>query len=77
MASDNIYKRVQEVFQFSEQDPISDLSTISVPFSNVGSTIVCNYIYFGNEKIPFTKRLPEYQEILTNEFVCICEHQYQ
>ncbi len=77
MASDNIYKIVQEIFRFSEQDPTSDLSTVSVPFSNVGNTIVCTYIYFGNEKIPFARRHPEYQEILMNEFECLCEYQYQ
>ena len=77
MASDNIYKIVQEIFQFSEQDPTSDISTVSVPFSNVGNTIVQTYIYFGNEKIPFNRRHPEYQAILINEFTCFCEHQYQ
>ncbi len=77
MASDNIYKIVQEIFQLSEQDPTSDISTVSVPFSNVGNTIVHTYIYFGNEKIPFNRRHPEYQEILINEFTCVCEHQHQ
>jgi hypothetical protein len=77
MASDNIYKIVQEIFRFSEQDPTSDISTVSVSFSNVGNTIVHNYIYFGNEKIPFNNRHPEYQKIFMNEFTCVCEHQYQ
>ncbi len=39
-----------------------------MPFSSIDESTKTEYIYIGNEKIPFKERLPEYQTILIQEF---------
>ncbi len=40
-----------------------------ISFVDVGQSKKTDFIYFGDEKISFKERLPEYQEILIYEFL--------
>ena len=66
MSSDSIDKKNQEI-DFSVKE-LLDLSTLIIPFSSF-FTHNENYIYTGEEKIPFEMRHPEYKRILLSEFV--------
>ncbi|MFX1490307.1 MAG: hypothetical protein ACFFBI_14240 [Promethearchaeota archaeon] len=58
-SADKIKRKKRKYF-----DPKEEI-IINVPFSNI---VKSNDIYKGDEKIPFKKRVPEYQAILRNEF---------
>jgi len=40
-----------------------------MPFSSIDESTKKEYIYIGNEKIPFKERHPEYKRILIKEFL--------
>ncbi len=52
---------------FTFESPLN-FRNIVIEFSDFGKSEKYNYIYFGNEKIPFSKRDPTYQAIIRNEF---------
>jgi len=45
-----------------------DLRRAVISFSKLSENSTSEYIYTGQEKIPFKKRHPKYQSILRNEF---------
>ena len=55
------------VKDFTIENPLN-FKNIVIEFSNFGKSEKYNYIYSGNEKIPFHKRDPIYQAIIRNEF---------
>ena len=66
MAIDRI---LREEFKPTDQRIISDFSKAFVSFTNVVESNNNQYIYMGNEKIPFKERHPEYQNIFFYEFL--------
>ncbi len=63
----DIYKTIQDIFLPIEQPHFPDISRLLISFEDLGQTKKNRLIYFGDEKISFKERLPEYQEILINE----------
>jgi hypothetical protein len=59
----------REIIDHFENEFYPDISGAVIPFSNVGTTEKCQYIYHGHEKIPFNKRHPTYQKIFIHEFL--------
>lgn len=66
-------KKIDQIFleeaEPTDQQMIIDYSKGFIPFSNINEFGNAKYIYFGNEKIPFKNRPPEYQELFINEFL--------
>ena len=69
MSSKTIKKKIQDISkdQFSKKRPIN-IKEITIPFSEFIDHNGPLDIYSGKEKIPFTRRHPEYQAIFRNEF---------
>ena len=65
MSSKSTEKKPQIISVSSVEEPLK-LKNAIVPFSKFGHSI--QYIYNGNEKIPFRERDPLYQTILKREF---------
>jgi hypothetical protein len=49
-------------------DHYFSLSNCVIPFSSLSKNKKTSWIYFGNEKISFKERHPEFRMILRNEF---------
>lgn len=69
MEAKDIYKTIQDIFQTVEQSHFPDVSQFLTSFADLGESKKPGFIYFGDEKMCFKERLPEYQEILINEFL--------
>jgi hypothetical protein len=52
-----------------ETDQKSIMEQLIVPFSNVSSHSMEEFIYSGKEKIPFKDRHPIFQALMLGEFV--------
>ena len=67
MSSKSIDKKFQGILdqEIELEEPLN-FNKIIIPFSKFYKPT--QYIYYGNEKIPFNKRHPIYQAILRNEF---------
>ncbi len=69
MYDGKIEKIFLERFEPTDQQIILDCSKAYMPFSNISESTKSEYIYIGNEKIPFNERHPEYQDLLIHEFL--------
>ena len=69
MSSKPIKRKHEEVrkFEVTVEDHF-DLRRAVISFSRLPEYSAPEYIYTGQEKIPFKERHPEYQSILRNEF---------
>jgi hypothetical protein len=47
----------------------SNINKILIPFSDISSQSIEEFIYLGREKIPFRERHPVFQVLMLNEFV--------
>jgi len=65
----DIDKIFQEKFDPTDQQLILDYSKVFISFSENNLFTKTEYIYFGNENIPFNARHPEYQELFIHEFL--------
>jgi len=59
----------QERFEPTDQQLILDYSKAFTSFSNIDKSNNSQYIYMGNERIPFKERHPKYQYIFIIEFL--------
>ena len=66
MSSESIDKKYQEIDISSKE--LLNLSALIIPFS-LFFTHSEDYIYTGEERMPFEMRHPEYKRILLSEFV--------
>ena len=69
METEEIYKTIQGIFQPTETHQFPDISRLLTPFTEISEIEKPRFLYDGTEEIPFNERLPEYQEILINEFL--------
>ena len=69
MIAKDFFKIYQEFFEPTDQQTILDYSRAFIPFSSINEPSSSKYIYFGNEKIPFKERHPEYQKLFIYEFL--------
>ncbi|MFX0029013.1 MAG: hypothetical protein ACFE8B_07380 [Candidatus Hermodarchaeota archaeon] len=51
-----------------EMDQKSIVEQIIIPFSEISSQVKEEYIYIGDEKIPFKERHPVFQTLMLSEF---------
>ncbi len=65
----DIDKIFQERFEPTDQQLILDYSKVFIPFSENFVFTKTEYIYFGNENIPFKERHLEYQKLFMYEFL--------
>ena len=71
MSSGKIEKFYNDVLKSrfnNSVDHYFSLSSCVIPFSSLSKNKQSSCIYFGNEKIPFKERHPEFRMILRNEF---------
>jgi len=68
MAGD-IDRIFQEGFEPTDQQIILDYSKAFISFSNIDEAKNYQYIYTGNEKIPFKERHQIYQNLFIYEFL--------
>ena len=68
-----ITKDVIKIYQKSiiqlEEKLFPDISGAVMPFSDTNKFKESQYIYNGDEEIPFNERHPEYQQIFKEEFL--------
>jgi hypothetical protein len=69
MSTEKIERIFLEKFEPTDQQLILDYSKVFIPFSENSVFTKTEYIYFGNESIPFKERHPEYQELFIHEFL--------
>jgi len=69
MSSKSVKRKHEEVrkYEVTVEDHF-DLRRAVISFSKLSEYSAPEYIYTGQEKIPFKKRHPEYQSILRHEF---------
>lgn len=71
MSSGKIEKFYNDVLKSRYNNSVEhhfSLSNCVVPFSFMSKIKQSSWIYFGNEKIPFKERHPEFRMIFRNEF---------
>jgi len=69
MITEDVIKIYQKsIIQF-EENLFPDISGAVMPFSDVKKFEAPQYIYNGDEEIPFNERDPEYQRIFKEEFL--------
>jgi len=71
MSSGKIEKFYNDVLKSRYNNSVDhyfSLSNCVVSFSSLSKNKLTSWIYFGNEKIPFKERHPEFRMILRNEF---------
>ena len=68
MVSAKVDKIYQKIFEPTDQQIILEVSKAFMPFSNIDESKKTEYIYLGNEEIPFKERDSEYKMILRQEF---------
>jgi len=69
MSSKSVKREHEEVIKFEVMvEDHFDLRRAVISFSKLSEHSTPEYIYTGQEKIPFKNRHPEYQSILRNEF---------
>ncbi|MFX1419934.1 MAG: hypothetical protein ACFE9N_13530 [Promethearchaeota archaeon] len=66
-------RMLQEEYEPTNQRIILGYAKAFVSFSNIDESNNNQYIYMGNEKIPFKQRHPEYQNIFIYEFIAEIE----
>ena len=59
----------KERFEPTDQKLILGYSKAFIPFSKADEFFNSEYIYNGNEEIPFKERHPEYQKLFIYEFL--------
>lgn len=69
MVSGKVHKIYHKIFEPTDQQIILEVSKAFMPFSNIDESTKTEYIYIGNEEIPFKERHPEYQRIFIKEFL--------
>ncbi|MFX0021962.1 MAG: hypothetical protein ACFE9S_06520 [Candidatus Hermodarchaeota archaeon] len=69
MSTGKIEKIFLNELEPTDQQLILDSSKAYIPFSNISETAKSEYIYTGNEEIPFKERHPIYQELFIYEFL--------
>ena len=69
MALGEFIKDNQEVIDNFEERNYPDLTGAVMSFSKITDMKVPQYVYKGDEKMPFTERDPEYQKIFIAEFI--------
>ena len=62
-------KILLDIIDRFEEKFYPNLREAVIPFSEIVEIQYVEYIYTGDEKIPFEKRLPEYQKIFIAEFL--------
>ncbi|MHA2390429.1 MAG: hypothetical protein ACXAEX_00530 [Promethearchaeota archaeon] len=65
----DVIKILLEIVDQFEEKFYPNLTGAVIPFSDIKELQDVDYIYTGDEKIPFEKRLPEYQKIFIAEFL--------
>ncbi|MFX1410054.1 MAG: hypothetical protein ACFFA6_06860 [Promethearchaeota archaeon] len=71
MSSGKIEKFFNDVLKSRYNNSVDhyfSLSNCVVSFSSLPKNKQTSWIYFGNEKIPFKERHPEFKVLLRNEF---------
>jgi len=69
MITEDAIKIYQKSINQFEENLYPDISGAVMPFSDVNKFEATNYIYSGDEEIPFNERHPEYQQIFKEEFL--------
>ena len=69
METEKIYQIYHGSYDPSNKPPFLNISQIFIPFSELDEVEQTKYIYFGNERITFKDRHPEYQKIFIQEFI--------
>lgn len=60
---------IESIEEMVEIDQKSIVEQIIVPFHNISSHSTEEFIYSGEEKIPFKERHPIFQDLMLGEFV--------
>lgn len=69
MSTGKIEKIFLNELEPTDQQLILGSAKAYIPFSNISVTVHSEYIYTGNEEIPFKERHPVYQELFIYEFL--------
>ncbi|MHA2008367.1 MAG: hypothetical protein ACXABO_04010 [Promethearchaeota archaeon] len=69
MALGDILRYSQEIIDNFEEKYYPDLTGVVMPFSEIKDEKDPQFIYKGEEKIPFAERDPEYQKTFIAEFL--------
>jgi len=69
MMTEEVIKIYQQSIERLDEMLIPDISGALMPFEESNQFEETQYIYDGNEKIPFKERDPEYQQIFNEEFL--------
>lgn len=69
MITEDAIKIYQKSINQFEENLFPDISGAVMPFSDVNKFEAPQYIYNGDEEIPFNERHPEYQQIFKEEFL--------
>ncbi|MFX1532252.1 MAG: hypothetical protein ACFFBC_14140 [Promethearchaeota archaeon] len=69
MISEDVIKIYQETIDQFEENFYPDISGAVLHLSDINKNEESDYIYNGDEEIPFNERHPEYQRIFKEEFL--------
>jgi hypothetical protein len=69
MLSKDVFKIYQQSLERLDEIIVPNISDAVMPFSDSSKFEVEQYIYTGEEKIPFNERNPDYQKIFKDEFL--------
>jgi hypothetical protein len=69
LITEEVIKINQKNINQFEENLFPDISGAVMPFSDANKFEESQYIYNGDEEIPFNERHPEYQRIFKEEFL--------